>query len=182
MSRYDAKANQSTRVLSDDEIRKIWAATEPNEKTPQPFHALVRFLLLTGARRAEGGEITWPEITEYDWTLPARRNKVAVDLVRPLSKAAQVVLKSLPRIDGGVFVFSNDGRHPLSLTTPLARLTAATGVTGWRLHDLRRSCRTLMSRAGVSADVAERCLGHVIGGVRGVYDQTQISPRNATCV
>lgn len=104
MSRYDAKANQSTRVLSDDEIRKIWAATEPNEKTPQPFHALVRFLLLTGARRAEGGEITWPEITEYDWTLPARRNKVAVDLVRPLSKAAQDVLKSLPRIDGGAFV------------------------------------------------------------------------------
>lgn len=28
-----------------------------------------------------------------------------------------------------------------------------------------------MSRTGVSADVAERCLGHVIGGVRGVYDQ-----------
>ena len=29
MSRYDAKANQGTRILSDDEIRKIWAATEP---------------------------------------------------------------------------------------------------------------------------------------------------------
>jgi len=28
-----------------------------------------------------------------------------------------------------------------------------------------------MSRAGVSADVAERCLGHIIGGVRGIYDR-----------
>ena len=28
-----------------------------------------------------------------------------------------------------------------------------------------------MSRAGVNADVAERCLGHVIGGVRGIYDR-----------
>jgi hypothetical protein len=28
-----------------------------------------------------------------------------------------------------------------------------------------------MSRAGVNADHAERCLGHVIGGVRGVYDR-----------
>ena len=28
-----------------------------------------------------------------------------------------------------------------------------------------------MSRAGVSADVAERCLGHVISGVRGTYDR-----------
>lgn len=41
----------------------------------------------------------------------------------------------------------------------------------WRLDDLRRTGRTLMSRAGVPADHAERCLGHIIGGVRGVYDR-----------
>jgi hypothetical protein len=28
-----------------------------------------------------------------------------------------------------------------------------------------------MSRAGVPTDHAERCLGHVIGGVRGTYDR-----------
>jgi len=28
-----------------------------------------------------------------------------------------------------------------------------------------------MSRAGVPSDHAERCLGHVISGVRGVYDR-----------
>jgi hypothetical protein len=28
-----------------------------------------------------------------------------------------------------------------------------------------------MSRCGVSSDIAEQCLGHVIGGVRGVYDR-----------
>jgi integrase len=47
----------------------------------------------------------------------------------------------------------------------------ASGVTGWRFHDLRRTARTLLSRAGVDADTAERCLGHAIGGVRGVYDR-----------
>jgi hypothetical protein len=36
---------------------------------------------------------------------------------------------------------------------------------------LRRTSRSLMSRAGVDADIAERCLGHVIPGVRGVYDR-----------
>jgi integrase len=41
----------------------------------------------------------------------------------------------------------------------------------WVLHDLRRTARTLMSRAGVLADIAERVLGHVIPGVRGVYDR-----------
>jgi hypothetical protein len=44
-------------------------------------------------------------------------------------------------------------------------------VTGWTLHDLRRTARSLMSRAGILSDHAERCLGHVIGGVRGVYDR-----------
>jgi hypothetical protein len=38
------------------------------------------------------------------------------------------------------------------------------------IHDLRRTARSLMSRAGVLSDHAERAIGHVIGGVRGIYD------------
>jgi len=44
-------------------------------------------------------------------------------------------------------------------------------VPGWTIHDLRRTARSLMSQAGVAPDHAERALGHVIGGVRGVYDR-----------
>ena len=44
-------------------------------------------------------------------------------------------------------------------------------MPNFRLHDLRRTARTLMSRAGVHEDHAERCLGHIIGGVRGIYDK-----------
>jgi integrase len=36
---------------------------------------------------------------------------------------------------------------------------------------LRRTARSLLSRAGVNPDVAERCLGHAIPGVRGIYDR-----------
>jgi integrase len=43
------------------------------------------------------------------------------------------------------------------------------------IHDLSRTARSLMSRAGVASDHAERCLGHVIGGVRGVYDRHAFS-------
>jgi integrase len=39
------------------------------------------------------------------------------------------------------------------------------------LHDLRRIARSLMSRAGVPSEHAMRYLGHVIGGVRGIYDR-----------
>ena len=41
----------------------------------------------------------------------------------------------------------------------------------WTLHDLRRTARSLMSRAGVPSDHAERCLGHVLPGIRGTYDR-----------
>ena len=42
---------------------------------------------------------------------------------------------------------------------------------GWTVHDLRRTARSLMSRAGVRPDIAERVLGHAIKGVEGVYDR-----------
>ena len=44
-------------------------------------------------------------------------------------------------------------------------------MAAWRRQDLRRTARSLMSRAGVSSDVAERVLGHALPGVRGVYDR-----------
>jgi integrase len=108
-------------VLTDDELRAIWTATEPAEKAPQPFHALIRFLLLTGARRTEAREMPWPEVSAGLWTLPPERNKTMVELVRPLSQAALAVLASVPVIENGALVFSHDGRA-MSLTKPTERL------------------------------------------------------------
>ncbi len=41
----------------------------------------------------------------------------------------------------------------------------------WKLHDLRRTAKTLMGRAGVRPDISERVLAHTIPGVAGVYDR-----------
>ena len=41
----------------------------------------------------------------------------------------------------------------------------------WTLHDLRRTARSLMSRAGVQPHISERVLGHAIEGVEGIYDR-----------
>src|SRR5262249_28097115 len=134
----------------------------------------VKFLLLTGARRTEAARMTWSEISGADWTLPAARNKVKVDLIRPLSAAAQATIAQLPRIGRQGFVFTNGGDRPIrNFSKSKRRLDRAAGVTGWTLHDLRRTARSLMSRAGVLNDHAERCLGHVMGGVRGTYDPNE---------
>jgi integrase len=158
------------RVLSDDEIRAVWKATDPTSLLHRAFTAYIRFLLLTAARRTEAAELRWGEIAEGVWTLPAARNKVGQELIRPLSGAAQAIVDGQPRV--GEFVFSRNGRTALAnFTKPKAKLDAASGTSGWTLHDIRRTSRSLLSRAGVPSDHAERCLGHVIGGVRGTYDR-----------
>jgi integrase len=151
-----------SRILNDDELRAIWSTG----------NALVRFLLLTGCRRTEAASMRWSEIEGADWVLPAARNKNKVELTRPLSAAARDVLASLPRICD--FCFSANGKGPLAGYSRFKEtIDKRSGVSNWTLHDLRRTSRSLMSRAGVNADIAERCLGHVIAGVRGVYDRHQ---------
>ncbi len=44
-------------------------------------------------------------------------------------------------------------------------------MPAWVLHDLRRKFRTGLSRLRVESEIAERVLGHVPAGVRGVYDR-----------
>jgi integrase len=44
-------------------------------------------------------------------------------------------------------------------------------IPNWAIHDLRRTAKTLMARAGVRPDISERVLGHVIAGVEGTYDR-----------
>ena len=167
MARTKPKERARDRVLTDDELRATWKAAEEGKG---PFSALVQFLLLTAARRAEASAMTWDEIDGTDWTLPAIRNKTKVDLVRPLSKAAQAVIEPFQH-EG--FVFSTDnGKTPISGFSKFKRaFDKASATSDWTLHDLRRTARSLMSRAGVASDHAERCLGHVIPGVRGVYDR-----------
>jgi integrase len=120
------------------------------------FGAMVKFILLTTARRDEAAKLTWDEITGGVWTLPARRNKTKVDLVRPLPKAAQDLLAAMPKSKGCRHVFTNDGLTAIAdYTKPKAALSKASGPSGWTLHDLRRTSRSLMSRAGAPSDHAE---------------------------
>src|SRR4029077_2281379 len=103
-----------------------------------------------------------------EWTIPAERYKTKIDHLIPLSQAALAIAQG----SGDGFIFTANGKQAIgSHTLHKAAIDKASGVTNWVIHDLRRTARSLMSRAGVASDHAERCLGHVIGGVRGVYDR-----------
>jgi integrase len=169
MNRQNAKDHRRERILDDDEIRRLWAATADG----QPFNALTRFALLTSARRNEIAGMKWDEVDDGGvWTLPISRSKTKVEVIRPLSKAAQAILAELPQIDGCPYPFTSNGVTPIaSFSGPKAALDARSRVGGWRLHDLRRSARSLLSRAGVNSDVAEKCIGHSRGDIIERYDQ-----------
>jgi integrase len=167
MSRTTVKETARDRTLSDDELRAVWQATEAIGGN---FGRLVQFLLLTATRRSEAARMTWAELATGDWVIPAARMKNKLEHVVPPSPAAKAILDQMPKV--GPYVFTLDGRKPHSaITAGKAHLDEASGVTGWRLHDLRRTARSLMSRARVDPDIAERCLAHVIGGIRGIYDR-----------
>jgi len=166
MARQRAAEHRRSRTLDDDELRRLWAATADGQR----FSNLIRFLLLTTARRGEAAEMRWDEVTDGIWTLPASRSKAKTEVVRPLSRAAQAVLTAQPRVTDWVFTTTRTG--PLkSFSEPKAKLDAASGITNWRIHDLRRSSRSLLSRAGVNPDIAERCLGHALPTIRATYDR-----------
>jgi integrase len=137
-------------------------------ETAAVFGALVRFLLLTAVRRTEASHMKRAEVVGTDWIIPAGRMKGKQEHVVPLSASAQQA--GLPVNDSFV-VSTTHGRAPIRYDWFKGKLDEASGVTGWRLHDLRRTARSLMSRAGVAPDIAERCLAHVMPGVRGVHDR-----------
>jgi integrase len=168
MARRKPSDHARSRVLNDDELRAVWRAAGG---IAGPFGHFVRFLLLTAARRNEAAHMRWHEVVGTEWTLPAERSKSKRDLTRPLSAAALGVLAAVQRIAGSDYVFTITGLRIGGMDKRKRQVDGASGVTGWTLHDLRRTARSLMARAGVPSEHAERCLGHTIRGVEGTYNR-----------
>jgi integrase len=185
MARTKPKDRARKRVLAADEIRDLWKALDTFTE-PACFPAYVKMLLLTASRRSELADMTAAELDGDLWTIPAARYKNKLDHVIPLSEMARKELGPLlppKHRKNDHFLFSTtNGAKALggfskpktSLDQAIAEIRLRAGrpaMEKWTLHDLRRTARTLLSEAGVRADTAERCLGHVIGGVRGTYDR-----------
>jgi integrase len=167
-----APLTRRDRVLSDEEIRLIWDATEE----PGTFNAIVRALLLTGQRREEVTGLTWAEIDEAlsGWTLPGARTKNGKPHFIPLSEQMRVLLRAQPRFDADDLVFPGERGVFSGWSKSKDRLDQRCGISGWTLHDLRRTAATGLQKLGVRLEVTEAILNHVSGsraGIVGVYQR-----------
>jgi integrase len=192
LKRPDAAAARE-RVLSDNEVRWFWSACD---QLSEPFGALLRLLLITGARREEVARMTRSEHSEdgATWTLTGERTKNHRAHEVPLSPLAREILGGVKQIASRQgYMFTTTGIAPVtSFSTTKERLDAlmlelarkeavAAGrdpgevkIEPWRIHDLRRTAITGMARAGADLHVIERAINHAsgtFGGIVGVYQK-----------
>lgn len=184
----NAKERRRKRTLDDNEIRLVWRAS----LAAGTFGALVRALLLTVQRRGDVAGMARPEIASDDiWTIPGERYKSKQPHFVPLSAAAIKLIEAQPKMKGCDLIFPSSAKTPFTaFGKPKKALDAAilklmreeavargddpNGVKplpNWRLHDLRRSGRTQMSRERVPSEISERVLGHAVDALVDTYDR-----------
>jgi integrase len=154
------------RVLDDNELAHVILAAR---KIGGPYGGIVELLALTGQRREEVAGLQREELdlAQRVWMLPKSRTKNGKAHVVHLSKQSMAVLKHAH--DRGPYVFSVLGTKPFQeFSRAKRRLDQLSGVTGWCLHDLRRTCVSGMARLGVAPHVADKILNHQAGTISGV--------------
>jgi integrase len=163
------------RFLTDQELKAVWDAAETQVPKSRCF---LRMLILTGARESEVAGVSIGEL-DLDaglWSIPANRSKNKIGYTLPLSPVLISDLRAvMPNHDAGP-TYKLLGHIKGSGMVSFSRLKRAidreSGVRNWRLHDLRRTCRTGLAKLGISDEIAERCINHVSGDqMVGIYNQ-----------
>ena len=179
MKRAEKKTEEDQHWLKDEEIVRLWQAAGESG----PFGALVKMLLVTGQRKEKVTTMRHDDVVDGVWTIQrnSTREKGTAGKIK-LPKLALDIIEQQPRIAGNPFVFAGSkghfngfGKAKRALDTKLGMApgpddNGKKGASGWVLHDLRRTCRKLMTRAQVRPDVAELALGHSIKGIQKIYD------------
>ena len=167
LRRTDPQSRKRARILDDAEIGAVWKVAEGSGT----YGAIVRLALLTAQRRAKIATMRWDDVTiDGTWSIPAEDREKGSGGALVLPEAAIEIIRAQKRINTYVFAGRGQG-HFSNWVRSKHALDAKAKIEPWIVHDLRRTARSLMSRAGVRSEVAERVMGHVIQGVEGVYDR-----------
>ena len=154
-----------SRTLSDPELAAIWKAADNGTQ----YGAILRVLMLTGARRNEIGGLRRSEIEDDLITLPPERTKSGRQHFIPLSAAALEIIKAQPRREGRDHIFGNGEDSGFSGWSKSKR-ELLVAVDNWVPHDFRRCLSTWSNEHGAEPHLVEAQLGHVLQGVAATYN------------
>jgi integrase len=170
-----SKDRKGKRILTDDELRKVWHACDGM------FGDMVRLLILWGCRNGEIGRLqrAWRERDVI--TIPGEFTKNGRAHAVPVMPMARSILHRIEReghnwrekdwqyyfpgrLIGGHFKDGSWGKFK-------KELDKRSGVIGWQIRDLRRTFRSMLARLKVPREIAEIMLNHVTGGGKTDLDE-----------
>jgi hypothetical protein len=155
------------RALTDADLAKVWPAAERCGK----FGSMIKLGFLTAMRRGELAGLRWDDIHADRIVLGAAVTKTGAVHQIPLTPLMREILASQPRTTSPlVFPSDRTGRRMSGWGLRMDTLVAAADIGPWKIHDTRRTCRTLMSRCGVPDPAAEMAIGHVKATLIGIYN------------
>ena len=194
------------RVLSTDEITAL-ATAVPLARMGKRSALAVWLILATACRVSEAMGARWEhvDLVAGTWHLPETKNErthtihlsafasrqfEALAALREKGNDGRALAWVFPNMagDGPVCVKSfgkqlADRQRPASRRLKHRSLhTSSLALPGgrWTAHDLRRTAATVMAEQGVSGDVIDECLNHVIESrVRATYVRDRRLPQQA---
>jgi integrase len=206
-----AKEIKRDRILTDDEIQAVWSAFgSAGVEFEVPYKLMLllgqRESEIIGMRRSElttWAEFLGPEIgaAEYRgisgdepvWVIPRERTKGDRENIVPLPPLAQGLIQMVEGNGSDILFASaraiskakaeNRDVRPLSgFSRSKARIDAASGVSDWRLHDLRRTLRSGLARLRIPSEVARKVVNHKLSGMDDIYDRYQYLPERRSAL
>ncbi|MFA0046093.1 tyrosine-type recombinase/integrase [Vibrio sp. 10N.261.51.F11] len=181
------------RFLTEDELKQFFSiARENSTNFSRDNYLACALLVCLGVRKSELCEAKWEEFELENglWHLPKERSKTNVGFTIPLAPEVLEWLEELKvRGFGSEYVLPSRRASKSPHMGPDTLNRAITKLFGheagkkkqppnlmgdmphFTVHDLRRTCRTLLAKQGTPGHVAERCLNHKLKGVEGIYDQ-----------
>jgi integrase len=165
-----ARGEKRARALPDHEIVAVWNACEGFGA----FGRIMRMSLLCATRRSEVAKLTCDKILSDRLVLPPLSTKSGEQHEVPMTELMRLVIASQHKTTSK-FVFPSErtGGTVSGWSKLLPKLQKASGVT-FTPHDLRRTCRTVMSQYRVDHDVAELAIGHARQGLDKLYDFAEL--------
>ena len=157
------KERRRERFLSPEEIKRLAETLDGScdrGVNPQSI-AIIRLLMLTGARKSEIIGLEWHEVDLPRRRLAKKDSKTGQKVI-PISQPAADIIQNIPRLSGSPFVFpaARGQGHFQGLTKDWLAIRSEAGLEDVRLHDLRHTFASISIERGVPIAVLSRILGH----------------------
>ena len=171
-----APESKRERVLSNRELAAIWRACDGlgSREAAQNFGRMIRFLMIVAQRRDEAASLRHGDILDGVWRQADNKSSRPHSIPLPPLALAQV-----GQGEARELVFAGRSGKLSGFSKMKAALDEKSGVSGWHVHDLRRTAATNMQTLGVRNDIVQSILNHAVPGVGGVYLRSELEKQKA---